>query len=324
MEGEETIKKAGFVVILGRPNVGKSTLLNRLVGSKLAIVTPKPQTTRDAIQGVLTRSEGQIVFVDSPGIHEPSLELGRRMMSEVRRATSGCHLVLLVVDANKPAQIGDDTVIDMVKELKTKVFLVLNKVDLLKSKEQLLPQIERYQQRYAFDEYVPLSAQTGQNAEELIREVFRYLPESPAYYPDDYITDQPERFLASELIREQIIFETQQEVPHSTAVMIDAWEETEKLVRMAATIYTERDSQKAILIGKKGAKMKAIGIKARKQLEDRFGKQVYLELFVKVQPRWRDQAGFIQSLDFRGLSVGDIDDEDAPDAPLDWGEDDEQ
>jgi len=324
MEGEGTIKKAGFVVILGRPNVGKSTLLNRLVGSKLAIVTPKPQTTRDAIQGVLTRSEGQIVFVDSPGIHEPSLELGRRMMSEVRRATSGCHLVLLVVDANKPAQIGDDTVIDMVKELKTKVFLVLNKVDLLKSKEQLLPRIEQYQQRYAFDEYIPLSAQTGQNTEELIREVFRYLPESPAYYPDDYITDQPERFLASELIREQIIFETQQEVPHSTAVMIDAWEETGKLLRMAATIYTERDSQKAILIGKKGAKMKAIGIKARKQLEDRFGKQVYLELFVKVQPRWRDQAGFIQSLDFRGLSVGDIDDDDAPDAPLDWGEDDEQ
>ena len=149
MHGEDTGKKSGFVVILGRPNVGKSTLLNRLVGSKLAIVTPKPQTTRDAIQGVLTRTEGQIVFVDSPGIHEPSLELGRRMMSEVRRATSGCHLVLLLVDANKPDQIGDRTVIHMVKELKTKTFLVLNKIDLLKTKDQLLPQIEQYQQRHS-------------------------------------------------------------------------------------------------------------------------------------------------------------------------------
>ncbi len=319
MEAEENIKKSGFVVILGRPNVGKSTLLNRLVGSKLAIVTPKPQTTRDAIQGVLTRPEGQIVFVDSPGIHEPSLELGRRMMSEVRRATSGCHLVLLVVDANKPDQTGDRVVIDMVKELKTKVFLVLNKVDLLKSKEQLLPQIEKYQERYEFDEYVPVSAETGQNVDELIKEVFRSLPEQPAYYPDDYITDQPERFLASELIREQIIFQTQQEVPHATAVVIDEWDEADNLLRLAATVYTERDGQKAILIGKKGVRMKEIGTRARKQLEDRFGKQVYLELFVKVQPRWRDRADFVQSLDFRGIAAGGLNEEDAP---LDWGEED--
>ena len=311
---ETTAKKSGFVVILGRPNVGKSTLLNRLVGSKLAIVTPKPQTTRDAIQGVLTRTEGQIVFVDSPGIHEPSLELGRRMMSEVKRATSGCHLVLLLVDCTKPDQIGDRVVIEMVKELKLPTFLVLNKVDLLKTKEQILPQIEKYQERHSFREYIPLSAMNGENVDTLIEEVFRYLPESPAYYPEDYITDQPERFLASELIREQIIFQTQKEVPHATAVMIDEWDEGEDLLRLAATVYTERDGQKAILIGSRGEKMKAIGTKARKQLEARFGKKVYLELFVKVQPRWRDRPGFIASLDFRNIAGGD--EEDITDGPL--------
>jgi len=315
---ETTSTKSGFVVILGRPNVGKSTLLNRLVGSKVAIVTPKPQTTRDAIQGVITRPEGQIVFVDSPGIHEPSLELGRRMMSEVKRATSGCHLVLLLVDCTKPDQTGDRVVIEMVKELKMPTFLVLNKVDLLKAKGHILAQIEKYQERHTFSEYIPLSAMNGDNVETLIEEVFRYLPESPAYYPADYITDQPERFLASELIREQIIFHTQKEVPHATAVMIEEWDETDKLLRMAATVYTERDGQKAILIGSRGEKMKAIGSKARAQLEARFGKQVYLELFVKVQPRWRDQPGFVSSLDFRNIAGSGEDDleEDFPDGPL--------
>ena len=315
---ETTSTKSGFVVILGRPNVGKSTLLNRLVGSKVAIVTPKPQTTRDAIQGVITRPEGQIVFVDSPGIHEPSLELGRRMMSEVKRATSGCHLVLLLVDCTKPDQTGDRVVIEMVKELKMPTFLVLNKVDALKAKGSILQQIEKYQERHAFSEYIPVSAMAGDNVETLITEVFRYLPESPAFYPPDYITDQPERFLASELIREQIIFHTQKEVPHATAVMVDEWDETDKLLRMAATVYTERDGQKAILIGSRGEKMKAIGSKARVQLEARFGKQVYLELFVKVQPRWRDQPGFVSSLDFRNIAGSGEDDieEDSPDGPL--------
>lgn len=296
--------KSGFVVILGRPNVGKSTLLNHLVRSKVAIVTPKPQTTRDAIQGVLTRPEGQIVFVDSPGIHEPSLELGRHMMSEVRRATSGCHLVLLLVDCTKPDQAGDRAVIEMVKDLETPAFLVLNKVDLLKEKPQLLHQIEKYRERHSFLEYIPISAMKGDNVEALITRVFLYLPDSPPYYPEDFITDQPERFLAAELIREQIIFQTQKEVPYATAVMIDEWEESEELLRLLATVYTERDSQKAILIGARGAKMKSIGAKARRQLEARFGKKVYIELFVKVQPRWRNRPGFVKSLDFRRIAGG--------------------
>ena len=293
--------KAGFVVILGRPNVGKSTLLNWLVGSKVSIVTPKPQTTRDAIQGVLTRPEGQAVFVDSPGIHEPSLELGRHMIREIRRATAGCHLVLLLVDCGHPHQVGDQTAIAMVRELGKPVLLVLNKVDLLKSKQILLPQIEEYQKQHEFEEYVPVSARKGENLDRLVKLVFDRLPESPNYYPEDYITDQPERFLAAELIREQIIMQTQQEVPHATAVTVDAWDEGSELLRLSATVYVERTSQKAIMIGARGQKMKKIGTQARKQLESRFGRKVFLELFVKVSPKWRDHRGFLKSLDFHQM-----------------------
>ena len=289
------------MVILGRPNVGKSTLLNRLVGSKVAIVTPKPQTTRNAIQGVVTRPEGQIVFVDSPGIHEPSLELGNRMMSEVHRATSGCHLVLLVVDATIAAQAGDVAVIQMVRDLGKPVMLLLNKIDLLKSKDELLPQIEEYRKRYEFAEYVPISARLGDGVEALFQLSFDRLPLSPSYYPDDYLTDQPERFMAAEMIREQIIFATHREVPHATAVIVDEWDDEEDLLRIFATIYVERQGQKAILIGAHGGKLKEIGTKARKQLEAFFGKKVFVQTFVKVHPHWRDRRGFVQSLDFHNL-----------------------
>ena len=307
--------KSGFVAILGRPNAGKSTLLNTLVGSKVSIVAEKPQTTRDAIQGVVTRGEGQIVFVDSPGIHQPRQELGRHMMREVRRAASGCHLVLVVVDAAAPFHRGDPAAIKMARGLRIPALLVLNKIDVLKSKLPLLPQIERYRALDTFDEFVPLSARSGENRDLLLKLIFQRLPEAPPFYDEDYITDQPERFLAAELIREQVIRQTQQEVPHSVAVLIEAWEDEQAparaaqrkrlpLLRLCATIYVERAGQKGIMIGAGGEKLKQIGAFAREQLELCFGRKVFLELFVKVRPKWRDQPGFVRSLDFHRLLGG--------------------
>ena len=308
--------KSGFVVILGRPNVGKSTLLNSLVGSKVAIVTHRPQTTRDAIQGVVTRPEGQIVFVDSPGIHEPRRELGKHMMREVRRAASGCHLVVVVVDAGAPSHRGDKAAMELARGLRVPALLVLNKIDLLKSKLPLLPHIERYRELETFDEFVPLSARRGENTDLLLKLIFERLPEAPAFYDEDYITDQPERFLAAELIREQVIKQTQQEVPHSIAVLIEKWVEKETsarspkrksipMLRLSATIYVERAGQKGIMIGAGGEKLKQIGTFAREQLEISFGRKVFLELFIKVRPKWRDQPTFIQSLDFHRLLGSD-------------------
>ena len=293
--------KSGFVAILGRPNVGKSTLLNALVGAKVSIVTNRPQTTRDAIQGVLTRPEGQIVFVDSPGIHEPRQALGRRMMREVRRATSGCHLVLLVIDAAAPFRAGDRSVVDRVRKTKIPAFLLLNKIDLLPSKRPLLPEIDRYRQLHEFEEFVPLSARKKDNLELLVRLLLGRLPEAHPYYPEDFITDQPERFLAAELIREQMIRATRQEVPHSLAVLIDSWEESSGLLRLTATVYVEREGQKGILIGSRGGQLKRIATSARRELEARFGRKVFLEMFVKVRSGWRDQTGFVSQTDFRRL-----------------------
>ncbi len=307
--------KSGFVVILGRPNVGKSTLLNALVGSKVAIVTHRPQTTRDAIQGVVTREEGQIVFVDSPGIHEPRQELGKHMMREVQRAASGCHLAVVVVDAGAPFHRGDKAAMELAQGLQVPALLVLNKIDLLKSKLPLLPHIERYREQGAFDEFVPISARRGQNTDLLLKLIFERLPEAHPFYDEDYITDQPERFLAAELIREQVIKQTQQEVPHSIAVLIEKWEEETSarsanrksilMLCISATIYVERAGQKGIMIGAGGEKLKQIGTFAREQLEISFGRKVFLELFVKVQPKWRDQPAFVQSLDFHRLLGAD-------------------
>ncbi len=301
--------KAGFVAVLGRPNVGKSTLLNAMVGSKISIVSPKPQTTREAIQGILSRKDGQIVFVDSPGIHPPRQELGRRMVREIDRAASGCHLVLLVVDASQSLGAGDKAAIKKVEALGVPALLILNKVDKLKDKKVLLPKIEEYQALHAFEEYVPVSALTGVQVDKLIDLVMERLPAAPAYYPEDYITDQPERFLAAELIRERIFIETRQEVPHSTTVLIDKWEETPRLLRLSATVYVERSGQKAIVLGKQGELMKRIATKAREALEDRFAVKVFLEIFVKVKPRWRDAPGFMHTLDQHRYGLGDDNDD---------------
>ena len=306
--------KAGFVAILGRPNVGKSTLLNALVGIKVAIVSPKPQTTRDAIQGIVTRPEGQIVFVDSPGVHPPKQELGKRMIREIDRAADGCHLVLLVTDATTPFGRGDQAAIDRVKRLDAPSILCLNKVDRLKTKSELLPRIEQFREQHEFDEYVPISARTGDGLDLLVDLILERLPDAPAFYPEEWVTDQPERFLAAELIRERILHETQQEVPHSTTVMIERWEESARLLRLSATVYVERAGQKAILLGNKGAMMKRVATEARHSLERRFGRKVFLEIFVKVKPKWRDKASFMRSLDsyrFGDLGSG-IDEADEP------------
>ena len=293
--------KAGFVTILGKPNVGKSTLLNALVGSKVSIVSRRAQTTRDAIQGVLSEPRGQIVFVDSPGIHQPTKQLGQRMMREVERATQGCHLVLLMVDASAPMNEADERTVGTVAKLATPALLLANKIDRLARKEQLLPFLDRCRQMHAFEEFIPISAAKGTSLDRLLESVFARLPESPQYYPDSYVTDQPERFMASELIRERILRETHDELPHAVAVQIERWEETKERVRISVAVVVERDGQKAILIGKDGAKMKQLASKARQTLEARLGRGVRLEVFVKVRRNWRNKRDFVQDLDFRRI-----------------------
>lgn len=293
--------KAGFVTILGKPNVGKSTLLNTLVGTRVAIVSRRAQTTRDAIQGVLSEPRGQIVFVDSPGVHEPVKQLGQRMMREVRRATQGCHLVLLMVDASMPLAKGDEQALKFAKSLKLPLILLANKVDKLASKEQLLPFLDRCRQMHGFAEYLPISAAKGINLDRLLASVFARIPEAPHYYPEGYVTDQPERFLAAEVIRERILRETHAEIPYAVAVQIEHWEDAEDRLRIGAAVVVEREGQKAILIGKKGQKMKQLAGKARQTLEARFDRGVHLEVFVKVRRNWRNKREFIKDLDFHRI-----------------------
>jgi GTP-binding protein Era len=297
-------KHSGFVSIIGRPNAGKSTLLNALVGEKIAIVTEKPQTTRMNIQGILNvkpkgkRSGGQIVFIDTPGVHKPDSRLNRKMMQEIHAALESRDLVLLLVDATDRFGPADEQVLELVKHSGAPVFLLLNKVDRL-HKERLLPVIERYSKLHSFQEVIPISALKGEGLEVLLDKVIRALPQSPPYFPDDQLTDQPERFLASEIIREKVLLQTGKEVPYATAVIVERFEDKPRLLRIAAAIFCERDSQKAILIGKGGQKLKQMGTSARMELEKRFSKKVYLELFVKVKAGWRQSAAFVEELDWR-------------------------
>ncbi len=297
---------SGFVCILGRPNAGKSTLLNALVGEKLAIISPKPQTTRNRILGVLNlpkqkgRIAGQVVLIDTPGVHRPDSSLGRKMMGEVREALEGCDLVLLIVDATKKFEAGDQFVLDMAGKTKTPVFLLPNKIDLLRGgKEKLLPMIEQYRHLHDFKEVIPLSARKREGLDILVQKLIAALPEGPRYFPEDQITDQPARFMAAEAIREQVLWGTSEEVPYSTTVVIEVFEEGARLTRISAVIYCEREGQKAILIGKGGQMLKKIGTAARLQLEKMLGTKVFLELFVKVQPNWRESHQFVEELDWR-------------------------
>ena len=296
--------RSGFVCILGRPNAGKSTLLNALVGEKLAIVTRKPQTTRNRIQGIVNvakkgrRPAAQIVLIDTPGVHKPVNSLNRRMMKEVYDGVEGCDLLLLIVDATEKYGTGDQFVLDIAKGTKLPCFLLLNKIDSL-HKDKLLPLIAYYQELHSFAEVIPISALKSSGLDTLQDAIVKVLPEGPHYFPADQVTDQPERFLVAELIREQVLQFTSQEVPHATTVLIDSYQEGARLTRIAATVYCEREGQKAILIGKQGANLKKIGTHARQQIERLLGTKVFLEMFVKVLAGWRDSRSFIDEMDWR-------------------------
>jgi GTP-binding protein Era len=297
---------SGFVCILGRPNAGKSTLLNALVGEKLAIVSPKPQTTRNRILGIVQvakqkkKAGGQIVLIDTPGVHNPDSSLGRKMMSEVREALEGCDLLLLIADVTRKFGQGDERVLELAKKSGTPVFLLLNKIDLLRSqKDKLLPIIDGYNRLHAFKEIIPISARKPEGLDLLLDRVISVLPEGPRYFPEDQVTDQPTRFMVAEIIREQVLLETSEEVPYATTVLVEQFEEGAKLTRIAAAIYCEREGQKRILIGKQAQMLKKIGTAARLQIEKMVGTRVFLELFVKVSPDWRESHTFIEELDWR-------------------------
>jgi GTP-binding protein Era len=295
---------SGFVAIIGRPNAGKSTLLNALVGEKVAIVTHKPQTTRDRILGVVNvkaakgRPAGQIVLLDTPGVHKPDSQLGKRMMQAVHDALEGRDLILLLVDATQPFGGGDEFVLDLIKRSGGKVFLLLNKIDLI-PKAKLLPLLEVWSKRHSFAEIIPISARKKNGLDRLLQAVIAALPQGPRYFAPDQFTDQPERFLAAEIIREKILIAAAEEVPYASAVVIEEFREEPRLTRITATIFCEREGQKAILIGRRGEMLKRIGTAARLEMERRFGRKVFLGLFVKIVPGWRGSRRFVEDLDWR-------------------------
>jgi GTPase len=297
--------RSGFVCILGRPNAGKSTLLNALVGEKLAIISPKPQTTRNRIQGIVHipksrgNAGGQIVLIDTPGVHKPDSSLGRKMMVEVREALEGCDLVLVIMDATHKLDPRDQFALDLVKQAGTKAFLILNKIDRIREKSKLLPLIEEYRKLYDFSDVIPISALKRNGLDVLLNSVMAALPVGPPYFPEDQITDQPARFMAAEIIREQVLLNTSEEIPYATTVIVDDFEEGKKLTRVAATIYCEREGQKGILVGKGGQMLKKIGTAARLQMERMLGTKAFLELYVKVEAGWHESRRFVEELDWR-------------------------
>ena len=291
--------KSGFVALVGRPNAGKSTLMNRLVGQKLAIVSDKPQTTRNRITGVRSYPEGQVIYLDTPGLHRPLHRLNVRMVDTAMTALREVDVVVAIVDASEPTGGGDRFLMDAVRHVRTPRILALNKVDLI-AKESLLPQIERYDRAVGFADIVPISAVTGENVERLEQVILSHLPEGAPLYPEDYLTDQPERFFVSELVREQVLRHTHAELPFASAVIVDRFEEPDEkgLLRLYCTILVERESQKPIVVGRAGSMIKAIGTDARQELEHFFQTRVFLDLRVKVRADWREDE---RSLDELGL-----------------------
>ncbi|MBM4324795.1 MAG: GTPase Era [Deltaproteobacteria bacterium] len=279
--------KSGFISILGRPNVGKSTLFNRIIGEKIAIVTARPQTTRNRILGIKNVEEGQLIFLDTPGLHEGRSELNRRMVQTAMASSWEADILLILIEAISPPVEEDRKMITSLKENKGIPFLIINKIDLVR-KERLLPLMDQYQKIHPFEKIIPISAITGEGVDILLEEVLRVLPESPPYYPDEIFTDQTERSIVSEMIREKVIDQTYQEVPHSSAVTIESFKEhpERNLVVIHGTIHVEKDSQKKILIGKGGQRLKKIGETARKEIEAFLGRRVFLELWVKVERDW--------------------------------------
>ena len=295
----ETIPfKSGYVAIVGRPNAGKSTLVNALVASKVSIVTPVPQTTRNRILGILHRPEAQVIFMDTPGVHKPLSRLNEQMMNFVRQALADRDLAVLIVDATEKYGKGDEFVINLLNQYSPRAILALNKVDKV-HKPDLLPLMDRYSKLYEFEEIFPISALRGEGLEGLLAAIIARLPEGPQFFSSEMYTDQPERFLASEIIREKVIRHTKHEMPYVTAVLIDAFEEGTLVTRLHATIVVEKDSQKPIVIGAGGLRLKEIGTEARAELEKLFPPKVYLELYVKVSPHWRNDRALIAELDYR-------------------------
>lgn len=291
--------RSGFVAIIGRPNVGKSTLMNHLIGQKIAIMSDKPQTTRNKIHGVYTTEDTQIVFLDTPGIHKPQSKLGNYMMQTAESALKEVEAALFLVDVSEGIGGGDRFIIEQLKKVKTPVFLVMNKIDKVEP-EQLLPMITQYNELYEFAETVPISALNGNNVSRLLEQISRYLPEGPQYYPADQITDHPEQFVCAELIREKILHMSREEIPHSIAVTIEDMRVQENgVVYIGAVIFVERDSQKGIIIGKRGDFLKEVGKQARKDIEALLGSRTFLELWVKVKKDWRNQDRVLKDLGFR-------------------------
>lgn len=306
----KTKPKFGHVAIAGRPNAGKSTLLNALLGSKLAIVSDKPQTTRSSIMGVVSAPEGQIVFFDTPGIHRGDTLINRRMMQSVRAALDGKDLLIYVADAKtmSPDTIADDELqaLDALRRARdaspVPAFLVLNKIDLIDDKRLLLPRLQAFQAAFPFDELIPVSARKGDGLEGLKKTIFSRLPDGEPRFDTDYLTDMPERNIAAEVIREKILQFTGDEVPHSVAVVVEKWEEKPNVAHVTASIIVEKEGQKPILIGAKGSMIKRIGTEARKDLEALLGRKMFLELFVKVKPKWRENESFLNELGWQNTS----------------------
>lgn len=291
---------SGYVALIGRPNAGKSTLLNRLVGQKIAAVSDKPQTTRFKIQGIITKPEGQVVFVDTPGVHQPGYELNRRMMAAVQDALMGVDLVCLIRDASVSTGNGDRFVLDLVKRSEKPALLLLNKVDKLEEKSALLPLIEWYSKEHDWKEIIPISALKSDQTDVLIDSCLRHLPESEPIFAEDELTDQTMRVLAAEIVREKVLRATADEIPYVTAVVTEKFEEVrEDFTRIYCVIVVERGSQKKIIIGRGASRLKDIGTRARKEIEALLGHRIHLELFVKVEEDWRNKE---QLLDEYGLS----------------------
>ncbi|WAA11491.1 GTPase Era [Fervidibacillus halotolerans] len=292
--------KSGFITIIGRPNVGKSTFLNYVIGQKIAIMSDKAQTTRNKIQGVLTADDAQMIFIDTPGIHKPKHRLGQFMMKVATNTLNEVDLVLFMVNAEEKFGKGEEFIVEKLQGVNTPVFLVINKIDLVHP-DELFSIISSYKDVYDFAEIIPISAIQGNNVENLLETIKRYLPEGPQYYPRDQVTDHPERFIIAELIREKVLHLTREEIPHSVAVLIEKIEKKDDrgIVHIMAAIIVERNSQKGIIIGKQGRMLKEIGKRSREDIERLLGSKVYLELWVKVQKDWRNKAGILKEFGYR-------------------------
>ena len=294
---KKSVFKSGFVTIIGRPNAGKSTLMNALLGEKIAITSDKPQTTRNKVTGILNEPGVQVVFLDTPGIHRPKGLLNEYMVKAAKEACKEVDLIIFMVEANSKPGPMEEEIVELLKGLKTKTFLVINKIDLVE-KPNILPVIEKYASMYGFDEVIPVSSLKGENLDDLKATIIKSMPAGPQYFPEDELSDQPERFIVAEIIREKIFRMTKDEVPYSTAVLVEDMKDKGDIIYTRADIYVEKDSHKGIIIGAKGQMLKSIGQAARKDIEALLGTKVFLELFVKVKKDWREKPGVLKEMGY--------------------------